>query len=121
MKHLWKENPESLEVTYQWKTNQKWNGISVTTEKLAVPIEPNSETEFIAEHYWGYSKINPQKTTEYEVTHPIWSYYPLKEFALDVDFENTYGKPFSFLKNQQPKSVMLLEGSQITVESKIVF
>ncbi len=121
MTHHWEETKENLDICYQWKTQEKWNRIAVITEKKALPIAPNSETEFIAEHYWGYSKVNQQKTTEYEVTHPIWSYYPVKDVLIDVDFEFTYGKAFSFLQHQQPKSVMLLEGSQITVESKIVF
>lgn len=121
MKHHWQINKDDLHVTYQWKTKKKWNTISVETLAKSKPIAPNSVIEFIAEHYWGYSKINDKRTTEYEVTHPIWEFYPTKNFTVDVDFETNYGKNFSFLKEKQPNSVMLLEGSEITVENKIIF
>lgn len=121
MKHNWQINDEMLNISYQWKTKTKWNRISVETLPKPQFIQPNSVIEFIAEHYWGYSKVNDKKTTEYEVTHPMWEFYPVKEFMVDVDFEVNYGKNFSFLKDRKPNSVMLLEGSEVTVENKIVF
>lgn len=121
MKHFWKENDKSLTVEYQWKTKNKWNSILVETTKETKEISPNTEIEFIAEHYWGYAKVNEKKTTEYEVTHPTWKFYPVQNFKIDVNFTETYGSNFSFLKDQKPTSVFLLEGSEITVENKIVF
>lgn len=121
MKHYWKEDKDNLNISYQWKINNKWNTISVNAHLKTQPITPNSKTEFIAEHYWGYAKVNSSKTTEYEVTHPTWEHYPIRNFKIDVDFESTYGTAFAHLQHQQPKSVMLLEGSTITVENKVVF
>lgn len=119
MKHLWKEENNRLLVAYHWKTGLKWNAISIESEVEALPIEQNTQIEFIAEHYWGYAK-DTNKTTEYEVKHPTWKYYPVNNFSLDIDFLETYGKEFEFLQNNQPSSVFLLEGSDISVENKIV-
>jgi hypothetical protein len=37
---------------------------------------------------------------------------------IDVDFGATYGQEFEFLNSTNPTSVMLAEGSEITVENK---
>ena len=81
-------------------------------------IEPNSDTEFITEHYWGYAKVNEQKSNEYEVTHPKWEVYKVIDYEVDVDFGTVYGEEFEFLNTSSPNSVMLAEGSEITVENK---
>jgi hypothetical protein len=37
---------------------------------------------------------------------------------ISVDFETNYGFDFVHLKNKKPDSVMLLEGSTVSVENK---
>jgi uncharacterized protein YqjF (DUF2071 family) len=120
MRHQWQENGVNRTVTYQWKTKTRWNLFEVTASNTATPIENGSETEFITEHYWGYAKVNKNKTNEYEVTHPRWLKYELLDFRIDADFELTYGESFGFLNKRKPTSVMLAEGSEITVEPKRV-
>lgn len=118
MKHIWKENNNSKEVTYQWKKANTWHSFGVEASKTTQPIAIGSETEFITEHYWGYAKIAKNKTNEYEVTHPTWEAYKVNSYAIDVDFGAVYGNDFQFLNSMKPDSVMLAEGSEITVESK---
>jgi len=43
--------------------------------------------------------------------------YNVKEYEVDVAFDKVYSKDFLFLNSQTPKSVMLAEGSEITVRS----
>ena len=81
-------------------------------------IKPSSETEFITEHYWGYSKVTDSKTYEYGVTHPKWKQYQVTHSEIKVDFGAVYGTDFEFINRLKPNSVMLIEGSEITVENK---
>ena len=118
MRHLWEETAKSRTVRYEWQRNNEWQHFQVETEQAPSTIEQGSETEFITEHYWGYTKIDKQTTFEYEVTHPKWEYYKMKDFDIKVDFEQTYGSAFKSLNQVAPKSVMLAEGSLITVENK---
>ena len=120
MKHSWREKDNKFKVCYQWKINQKWNAVSVESQSKSEAIQPNTEIEFIAEHYWGYTK-EKNKTSEYEVKHSTWSYYPVINYKINIDFFDTYGCNFHFLEILKPRSVFLLEGSEITVESKIEF
>ncbi|WP_338812290.1 DUF2071 domain-containing protein [Bernardetia sp. Wsw4-3y2] len=120
MSHKWIENQDNREIEYTWQKNktEKLNSIYLKTTKNLSEIEEGSKTEFITEHYWGYAKQGDQKTNEYEVTHPKWQKYDVLDYEIKADFGGIYGEEFSFLDNQKPASVMLAEGSKITVEPK---
>jgi uncharacterized protein YqjF (DUF2071 family) len=118
MKHQWSELNDQREVAYYWKKESQWNHIKLTSALTAEPIPLESFTEFITEHYWGYAKINDYSTNEYEVTHPRWAHYPVSDFAVSVDFGLCYGSDFAMLGDQLPSTVILAEGSAITVGSK---
>ena len=109
-----------LSVSYKWKNNNKWNSIEAVTGNIPEPIMEGSEEEFIAEHYYGYSKFNVRKTYEYKVDHPRWNVFPVKNYLINCDFEGLYGKPFAFLENTNPSSVFLAQGSEITVSDRRV-
>ena len=106
------------EFLYQWKVNNNWNSIHVETQKKPIAIEPDSEAEFITEHYFGYTKINDNSTYEYQVTHPRWQQYEVTKNLSKIDFEGVYGKEFAFIKDLQPTSIFLAVGSPITIEDK---
>lgn len=120
MRHHWKQTPEHLTVRYEWKKRGEWQHMAVTASHSPQSLEPGSETEFITEHYWGYAKAGKGKTTEYEVTHPRWQIYPVQDLDLKVNFGLTYGPKFHFLSEETPSSVMLAEGSPITIEGKTI-
>ena len=113
--HKWTEGDDTLTVEYGWKKGE-WNTVKVIADKTPVDIKPNSEEEFITEHFWGYTKINDFRTSEYEVAHPRWQIYPIKEYEINVDFKKVYGTDFEFLKDAKPVSVYLAEGSEILVK-----
>jgi hypothetical protein len=43
--------------------------------------------------------------------------YPVQNFEIAVDFDALYGQAFAFLNGQQPASVLLAEGSAVTVST----
>lgn len=114
MSHDWKIDSGSLNVEYRWK-DDVWNKLKVTAGINSQPIISGSEEEFITEHYWGYTKIEINKTSEYKVQHPKWNIYKVRSYEIDVDFKNLYGNEFDFLSREVPASVLLAEGSEISV------
>lgn len=118
MRHKIIENENSLTFVYQWKTDKKWNTIQIETKKELEEIETDSEAGFITEHYFGYTKYDDNTTFEYEVKHPGWQQFEIKNFMLHVDFGKNYGEDFTVLQNQKPVSVFLAKGSEIKVENK---
>lgn len=115
MTHDWKTAGENLTVEYRWKKS-RWNSFKVIADKNSTPIENGSEEEFITEHYWGYTKVSENKTSEYEVEHPKWEVYKIVDYLIDVDFNTVYGPDFNFLTKEIPKSIFLAEGSEIKVK-----
>jgi len=117
MNHSWHEKDETLTVKYQWQKRNRANSIWVRVLNSTSPLIQGTEEAFITEHYWGYSKLG-NKTFEYEVKHPTWTVYQVKDFGIDLDFEELYGPEFQILNDMKPQSVLLAEGSEISVESK---
>ena len=118
MKHFITEPEKEISLSYQWKHRHKWNKIEAVVENNAIPMLPGSEEEFIAEHYWGYSKYNDSTTYEYHVQHPAWKVYPVKDYLIDYDFTSLYGNEFSVLQQAKPNSVFVVAGSAISVFKK---
>lgn len=118
MSHSWEELEDHRKVKYSWGLNGNENLFSVKAAPEQTEIKEASETEFITEHYWGYTKAGSDAAYEYEVTHPPWNCYEVLDYKIDVDFASVYGETFADLTHQEPTSVMLAEGSEITVENK---
>jgi len=118
MTHFCKTAKEEIHLGYHWKHRSKWNKLEATIEAVALPMQPGSEEEFIAEHYWGYSKYNDTTTYEYNVQHPAWKVFTVKNYLVDCDFAGLYGGAFAFLENIKPNSVFVAEGSEVAVLRK---
>lgn len=117
MQHKWTNNEHGKMVEYQWNIKNKIQKIRVHNEPNLKEIESDSEIEFITKHYFGYTKQH-SNTYEYEVKHPKWKHYPVLDYQIDVDFELNYGMEFKFLNVKQPMSIILADGSEVSVENK---
>lgn len=120
MSHQWLNSGDHLDVRYSWKKQGQPQYMQVSVQNTPIPMAVGSEEQFIAEHYWGYSKGPNNLTVEYEVKHPSWQVYPIKSHEVKVDFELNYGVHFGDLNMVKPASVLLAEGSVISVENKQV-
>jgi hypothetical protein len=105
-------------IEYQWKKGGRWHSFQLEAALQTSEIPVGSEAEFITEHYWGYAGLNSRSSNEYEVTHPRWEQYEVLSHEINADFGMLYGEDFAFLNEEEPVSVMLAEGSKITVEGK---
>jgi uncharacterized protein len=115
MKHQWIIDDKSLKINYSWKFRGQWQSIGVNAQNIQQPIEIGSESEFITEHYWGYTQLSKTITSEYEVRHPTWNVFPIENFEINCSFEQLYGVAFKSLDFMQPTSVLLADGSEIQV------
>ncbi len=121
MSHSVKTENNQLIAEYQWKRkNESGNRFQITAENTLTDIIKDSEEEFIFEHYFGYNQLNSHTTIEYEVEHPRWQVYPVKDFMLDCDIKNLYGAEFvPFISNKVPHSVFLARGSDVLVRKPV--
>ncbi|MEP6627259.1 MAG: DUF2071 domain-containing protein [Ginsengibacter sp.] len=108
----------SKNIRYDWKINKEWNHIAVDVANVKEQMLSGSIEEFIFEHYYGYTKIDEQHSQEYKVNHPRWQVNKVINYSINCDFQSMYGNDFSFLSDHQPDSVILAEGSEVTVKWK---
>ncbi|MEL6558144.1 MAG: DUF2071 domain-containing protein [Bacteroidota bacterium] len=118
MSHRWEEFADYRTVDYRWVMAGREQSFSINADLQSGEIDAGSEEEFITEHYWGYTKADATSSYEYEVTHPRWECYTVKDYQVNVDFGLVYSKEFSMLSEAKPTSVLLAKGSEITVEGK---
>jgi uncharacterized protein len=53
MKHFYLKDDNEIYLGYHWKHKGRWNKLEATTATEALPMQPGSKEEFIAEHYWA--------------------------------------------------------------------
>jgi uncharacterized protein YqjF (DUF2071 family) len=117
MRHCFTETADALEISYGWKHNGTWHSLAVSASPAPQAIAGESEEEFLTEHYWGYTKRSRGATSQYEVRHPRWLVYPIKNSNVEVDFGELYGPRFVSLNARLPDSVLLAEGSAVSVHA----
>lgn len=118
MTHFISITSDEIKLGYHWEHQQQWNKLEAETEVAALPMLPGSEEEFIAEHYWGYSKYNDNTTYEYNVQHPAWELYTVKKYLVECNFSSLYGPEFAVLNKAIPNTVFVAKGSLISVHKK---
>ena len=111
--------PPSLVVDYSWRFNEKWNQLQVKTKGDLQPIAPGSEEEFITEHYWGYTAQRDGGCLEYQVEHPPWRVWQVRESILDCNVSGLYGDIFVESLGAAPSSAFLAEGSAVVVRKGV--
>ena len=108
---------QTMDVSYEWKYGGRWQSLAVRASPQPQPIAEGSEEEFLTEHYWGYTKRSRGATSQYEVRHPRWLIYPIESYNVKVDFAALYGPQFASLGERKPDSVLLAEGSAVSVHA----
>ena len=86
--------------------------------KPAMRPSPESVEHFFKEHSWGYGTSRRGKLIRYEVNHPEWDVYPVREFTADVDWGVLYGPEWAVMNGAEPGSVVLAVGSAVSVYPK---
>jgi len=115
MRHTAHYQNDFLQLNYEWKNGQQWNNLKVKALNRPIDILPNSEAEFIFEHYWGYNQLNKNTLIEYGVEHPRWEIFPVTYYELHADIASLYGAEFVPYLSAEPHSIMLAKGSEVTI------
>ena len=102
-------------VEYGWRTSGEWACVRARPTGPLRELEPGSEAEFIAEHYWGYARTRSGGTVEYRVEHPRWLVRDAVDPQLNADVAALYGQAFAEPLSRPPRSAFIAEGSLIVV------
>ncbi|HEY0780601.1 MAG TPA: DUF2071 domain-containing protein [Gemmatirosa sp.] len=106
-------------LAYEWRTGGAWAGRwqRAAASAVGAPVVPpmGSETAFVAEHYWGYTRQRDGGTVEYQVEHPPWRTWAVERPELDADVRGLYGAAWEPVLAGAPTSAFVAEGSAVAV------
>jgi uncharacterized protein YqjF (DUF2071 family) len=105
------------EIEYRWKHHGHWLSIAAAYGGRLEALQENSLQEFIAEHYWGYSRQRNGDTHAYQVEHPPWKVWSMAEPTLTGDIATFYGSQFADALRVGPTSAFVAEGSPVVVHA----
>ena len=106
---------DGLRVAYRWRNGKRWSGVNLETcGSPALPGEGSVE-QFITEHHWGYAAQSEGGCVEYQVAHPSWKVWQVRESALEGDAGEFSGGDISAVLRGMPESAFLAEGSAVAV------
>jgi uncharacterized protein YqjF (DUF2071 family) len=105
-------------VEYGWERvhgSNRWCTMRIHASGEAYRPAPKSEAAFITEHYWGYTRQRDGSTFEYRVWHPSWRHWSVYGYEVNAAVEELYGPAFAEVLSRPADSVLLAEGSEISV------
>ena len=114
MKHQINHADGNLSVEYSWRRGRKWEFLKMSASGDGQTIPAGSHSEFITEHYWGYTCVR-SGCSEYRVEHPRWKIWNADKFEFSADVATLYGKQFAEPLSQPPRSAFIADGSPIEV------
>jgi uncharacterized protein YqjF (DUF2071 family) len=119
MRHAIVDDGGRVSAEYSWRRGKKWESLKVTATGEPQAIPAGSHTEFITEHYWGYTCVQAG-CSEYRVEHPRWKTWNADSFEFRADVATLYGEQFAETLNSQPRSAFIAGGSAISIERRSI-
>ncbi|WP_253810499.1 DUF2071 domain-containing protein [Hydrotalea flava] len=105
MRHTIQSNDKNLLIRYEWKVANEWNGIQVNADETPYWASPNSESRFITEHYYGFTKRAAQVTSAYQVMHPSWQIYPVQTYKIHCNAVALYRAAFKLVLSHKHRNL----------------
>ncbi|MDB5309098.1 MAG: hypothetical protein JWO38_3300 [Gemmataceae bacterium] len=113
-----KHTADAVTATYSVLWGGRVHTLRAVGSKPAFRPGPGSVEHFFKEHSWGFGTSRRGKLIRYELNHPEWDVYPVREFAAEVDWAALYGPEWGVMNGVEPASVVLAAGSEVWVYPK---
>lgn len=72
--------------------------------------------QWVKEQAWGFGRQRSGKAIRYHVQHPTWRVYAVEDYQIRVQTDLLYGPQWQFLQERTPDSVVLAEGSAVSID-----
>jgi uncharacterized protein YqjF (DUF2071 family) len=103
-------------VQYGWTHGEKAGSLRAVAGAPVSDLMDGSEENFIAEHYWGYSRQRDGSTVEYRVEHEPWRrIWRCEPGTIEGDASELYGATLAAYLHDSPSSTFIAVGSAVTV------
>jgi uncharacterized protein YqjF (DUF2071 family) len=106
---------EAGKVEYAWNLGSHRCVMKIETDGESFAPPEGSLSQFITEHYWGYTTQKGGGSLEYEVQHPPWSVWNAKQASFSGNADGLYGTEIAEILTREPDSAFLAQGSPVTI------
>ena len=106
---------ETRSLVYEWKREGEWERVAVLVTTPPRGMRRGSVEEFVAEHYWGYTRRAGRATFEYRVDHEPWNISMTAECMIEADLATLYGPLFERALSASPVASFVASGSPVAV------
>jgi uncharacterized protein YqjF (DUF2071 family) len=110
-----KDQPDAVAAEYAVAWGGRTHTLWAVGAKPGAPPAAGSADDFFLNQAWGYGVSRRGRCIRYEVTHPEWDVYPVRDYRIDVDWAALYGPAWADLNGRDPASVYLAAGSAVSV------
>lgn len=104
-------------LRYEWRTAAGWQHVAASAVGPARVPAPDSESAFVTQHHWGYTRQRDGTTIEYEVAHPPWRVWEASEPELKADVAGLHDAALADALSGAPVSALVAEGSPVVVSA----
>ncbi len=76
-------------AAYHWRYKGRWNGMAIKADSTAIPCyckSPAARKNSSPNTFGAMPEESGSITNEYQVAHPRWDIYPVREYQIDCDF-----------------------------------
>ncbi len=109
-------NSITAAYTVAWKG--RTHTLRATGAKPTFQPVAESTQDWFKEHSWGFGTSRWGRLVRYQVSHPTWDVYPVRECVPDVDWALLYGREWGVMNGTEPASVVFAVGSEVSVSPK---
>jgi uncharacterized protein len=109
-----KEELQQVHVEYRLNVGGRWHFLRAAGDSPAAPV-PESLEHWFTDQSWGFGCTKAGNLAKYQVRHPLWNVYRVREPFIDVDWEALYGPEWAELQGVPPSSVVFAVGSSVEV------
>ena len=102
-------------LQYEWRQQGRWHSVSGQVSGAPRPIDPQSHTGFITEHYLGYTPQRSGRTVEYRVRHPRWNVWEGATTEFRCDVASVYGVDWVTALAGAPYSAFVCDGAPVGI------
>jgi uncharacterized protein YqjF (DUF2071 family) len=102
-------------VLYEFSIGGRRQAMAVTAKSAAMLPPEESSDPFFMQRGHGFGVLRSGETIQYRVVHPCWRVYEIGTFTFRVDFGLAFGSRWRFLQDRQPDSLILAEGSPVSL------
>jgi uncharacterized protein YqjF (DUF2071 family) len=106
---------EERELDFAWRAGGSWHHLRSNLAGAPEALASGSQEEFIAEHYYGYSRQRNGRTVEYKLEHPSWRVW--KDVPVSCEWRPalSYGAAWGVVLSEPPAFSFVAEGSAVSV------